>query len=133
MALSHIKHIVLKHTRFLRFLIVGGIGTAIDFFLFYLFFIIIGWHLVISNSLSYGTGLTSSFFLNRAWTFKDSNNKSKKLLFISIIAGYLGLAINTLLVWGFSNFMPVMIGKVFAVLIVIIYNYHVNKSLVFKV
>ena len=92
-----------------------------------------GWGIILSNALSYGTGLTGSFFLNRLWTFSDSEQRSTKRVWLSLTLGYIGLMINTAMVWGLAFIMPVMLGKLIAVSVVIIYNYQVNKHIVFGV
>lgn len=117
--------------RFLKFLVVGGIGTIIDFVLFFIFYQLLGWNLILSNTLSYGTGITNSFFINRAWTFSDSTKRSCKRLTLALLFGYLGLIFNTAMVWAFSLIMPVFIGKTVAVFIIVIYNYLTNKHIVF--
>lgn len=124
------RHI--SEPRFRKFLVVGGIGTCIDFLLFYLFLSMLGWPIVLSNILSYGTGLTSSFFMNRIWTFADSRHRSKKRLPLALLIGYLGLMLNTALVWLFALIIHVWVGKVLAVVLIIFYNYLTNKYIIFS-
>ncbi len=118
--------------RFLKFLVVGAVGTAIDFVLFYFLFFSIGFSLVVSNLLSYGTGLTSSFFWNKYWTFADRPLSSNKKLILSLLYGYLGLFINTAIVWLLGHVIHVMLAKAVAVIVVVIYNYFTNKIWVFN-
>ncbi len=125
-----ILHRLLSYS-FVRFAAVGGIGTLIDFILFYGLHVMLGWGLVVSNILSYSVGLTSSFFLNRCWTFKST--VTTRRIWLSLLFGYVGLAINTALVLGLSDTMPVMFAKVIAVILVLAYNYLANKYLVFGV
>jgi len=117
--------------RFMRFALVGASGTAIDFALFYLFYSLLGLPLVLANTLSYGTGLTSSFFLNRRYTFADSPKQDSRRVWLSLLFGYIGLAINTALVWGIEQVAHVWVGKVAAVFVVLVYNYLMNKWFVF--
>ena len=119
--------------RFRKFLIVGASGTALDFAFFYLFFDLLGWPLILANSCSYGIGLTSSFFINRAWTFCDSSNRSARRVWLSLFWGYSGLALNTLLVWAIATIAHVWIGKVIAVFVVVVFNYVTNKYFVFSI
>ena len=122
----------ISEPRFRKFLVVGGIGTLIDFALFFLFFNIFQWGIVAANLISYGTGLTSSFFINRAWTFRDSQQRSKKRLVLALIFGYIGLVLNTSLVWLLALVIPVWGGKVLAVVVIIFYNYLTNKYIIFS-
>lgn len=117
--------------RFLKFLVVGAFGTAIDFILFYIFYELAGWGVILSNTISYGTGLTSSFFINRVWTFSDGKKRSQKRLPLALTFGYIGLIFNTAMVWALAFLMPVFAGKVIAVFVIVIYNYLTNKHIVF--
>lgn len=58
-------------TRFMRFALVGGTGTLVDFGLLFLLREVVGLPLLIANSLSYLAGVANNFTLNRLWTFND--------------------------------------------------------------
>lgn len=119
--------------RFLKFLCVGGVCTALDFVLFYILYYLLSLHIVPANILSYGSGLTLSFFINRHLTFKDSAQKQVNRLKYVLLYGYIGLMLNTAIVWGIALILPAFIGKVIAVIIVVFYNYYTNKKLVFQI
>lgn len=55
-------------TQFLRFCIVGGMNTTVDFAAFFLLHFI-GVPYTIAQVLSYSCGTANSFFFNRKWTF----------------------------------------------------------------
>lgn len=137
MVIGHIRNTrILKEffsKRFYKFLAVGLSGTVIDFVLFYVLHFILSVSIIPANAISYGTGLTSSFFLNQKWTFSDSTHKSHKQLIFSLLLGYIGLIINTLLVWLLSFTIHAMLAKAVAVLVVVVYNYFTNKILVFRI
>jgi putative flippase GtrA len=124
---------VLLEKRLMKFLIVGTSGTIIDFILFIACYEFVGWGIIASNIVSYGTGLSSSFFLNRSWTFADSTKRSHRRLVLALTFGYIGLVINTFLVWLLAFVFPVLVGKLIAVLLIVIYNYLTNKHIVFLV
>jgi putative flippase GtrA len=119
--------------RFLKFLLVGGSCTLLDFTLFYVFYYHVALGIVPTNLISYGTGLTVAFFVNRAWTFKDSQARAANRLWLSLFWGYLGLALNTLMVWGLAKWMHPLVSKAIAVIVVLVYNYLTNKYLVFRI
>ncbi len=121
---------VIFSSSFLRFALVGAIGTVVDFALFYGLHMLLEWGLVVSNILSYSTGLTSSFFLNRRFTFQSTTKTNR--LWLSLVLGYIGLGINTALVWLCAGIMPMMLGKVIAVIVVLFYNYFANRYFVFS-
>jgi putative flippase GtrA len=82
--------------RFFKFAVVGTIGAAVDFGTLYIVHRIIGWPLVLSNTISFTLAVLSNFIWNRYWTYPDSRSKpiSAQLVqfFVVNIAGW---AINT--------------------------------------
>jgi putative flippase GtrA len=59
----------LMHTSFVRYLIVGGINTAVGLGVIYACMAIFGLNNVRSNLIGYTVGVLVSFVLNRSWTF----------------------------------------------------------------
>ena len=110
---------------------VGGGCTLIDFILFAAFHELAALGVVTSNILSYGTGLTIAFFINRAWTFRDSSKRHHARVLLSLFFGYLGLAINTGIIWFLVKWMNVYLAKATAVIIIVFYNYLTNRYVVF--
>ena len=53
-----------------KFGIVGAFNTALDFGLFILLYVGLGWSALGANSASVAVAATSSFFMNRHWTFR---------------------------------------------------------------
>ena len=82
--------------RFFKFAVVGTIGAAVDFGTLYLVHRVIGWPLVLSNTISFTLAVFSNFTWNRYWTYPDSRSKpiTSQLVqfFVVNIAGW---AINT--------------------------------------
>ncbi len=120
-------------SRFIKFLVVGGVCTLLDFVLFSLFHLWLLMGIVYANLLSYGLGMTASFFMHRAWTFKDGQLKSKKRILHFLFWGYGGLMLNTAIVWFSAGYMHALLAKSIAVIVVLFYNYLANKYFVFKV
>jgi putative flippase GtrA len=119
-------------TRFAKFLAVGAIATSVDFALFYYFFNALQLHIVLANLLSYSAGMIVGFFLNRAWTFSDSESRSKKRIIFSLLFGYLGLMLNTSIVALSAHFMDEMLAKCVGVFVIIFFNYITQKRFVFR-
>jgi putative flippase GtrA len=53
-----------------KFGIVGAFNTALDFGIFNLLYLGLGWPAIGANSASVAVAATSSFFMNRHWTFR---------------------------------------------------------------
>lgn len=116
--------------RIFRFICLGTLGIAIDFALFYALYFLLEWHIVMANLVSCSAGLTCSFWGNRAWTFNDTVVNASSRLWWSLMFAYFGLMLSTGLVWGLATMMSVMAAKIIAVLVVLVYNYAVNRFIV---
>lgn len=64
-----------ERTRFLRFLVVGVIGAAVDFGVENLLHRLFGLPYVWSGAISFICAVLSNFFWNRIWTYPDSRSK----------------------------------------------------------
>ncbi len=126
-------HTYILNIRFVRFAGVGCCTTALDFAIFYFLHFIYGLAIIPANAVSYGTGIAIGFFINRVWTFHDAMHRSHRRVMLSLIYGYIGLILNTILVWRLSLYIPAMLAKTAAVLVILLYNYLTNKYLVFRV
>jgi len=126
-------HTDILNSRFARFVGVGCCTTALDFAIFYFLHFIYSFAIIPANIVSYGTSVAIGFFINRVWTFHDAMHRSHSRIVLSLMYGYIGLILNTSIVWGFSLYIPAMLAKIPAVMIVLLYNYFTNKYLVFRV
>jgi len=82
--------------RFLKFALVGGIGTIINLVIF-----ILGnywWdYYLLSATLAFGVAATSNYILNNIWVFADRGHKtSKKLYSKFMVVSVISLGINLL-------------------------------------
>jgi len=65
-----------QNTQFIKFLIVGAIGTLVNMFFLWLFKSAIGLSLEISGIAAIEISVINNFIINNCWTFKKSTNKS---------------------------------------------------------
>lgn len=127
------------YMKFVKYMGVGIIGTLVDMGLLYFLVSFLDVYYLYGNVLSYSTGAVINFYLNKRYTF---NNKYKKvhfqlLSFAVVTAG--GWMISEVLLYILvdnlfknSSNATVMLSKVIATLIVVVYNYIVNKRTTFK-
>jgi putative flippase GtrA len=66
--------------QFAKFVAVGVANTAIGLACIFAAKALLGWGDLAANVGGYGVGLTTSFALNRAWTFRDRGRISPALL-----------------------------------------------------
>lgn len=133
--------LIKKHAEKLKFAIVGGANTALDFLILFLL-VASGLNAITSNYISTGIAFIFSFFVNKSFTFQ---NKSKKILkqfalFIAvtifglwviqpiIIAGF--IAATESLAWEAAAVL--FIAKIIATLASLVWNYLWYSKVVFK-
>jgi putative flippase GtrA len=130
-----------KHADKLRFAIVGGANTALDFgILFVLVFL--GMDKIVANFVSTGIAFIFSFFVNKSFTFKSKGGNVKKqfalFLLITIIALWviqpviIALITNLLSATAVPDSVSLLIAKLIATVASLIWNYVFYKRFVFK-
>ena len=97
--------------RFVKFALIGGLGTVIDFGIFNLLADLFAVSPVIASMCSFSCAVVSNFVWNRIWTFKDSHTKTMLQQFIQfVIVSVVGLIIRTpLLAWLITVFTNIAI------------------------
>ena len=99
-----------EQSRFLKFSIVGVIGSLIDFGIMNLLSHLLGFSLALSGSISFVCAVISNFLWNRFWTYPDSRSKPiyKQLsmfVLVSIVGIFIRLVIIFLLEAPLSGFL----------------------------
>ena len=132
MKLFHIK--VDKKTEKLfiqifKFVIVGGIATAIDFLLLFVFKDVFHIQVIISNTLSFCISLVYNYIASVSWVFDVNRKKDPKRNFIIfLIFSIIGLIINDLIIYLLINTLNTFISKIIATAIVMIFNFVTRKK-----
>jgi putative flippase GtrA len=99
-----------EQLRFLRFSIVGVIGSLIDFGVMNLLSHLLHFSLALSGSISFFCAVLSNFIWNRFWTYPDSRSKPlhKQLsmfALVSIVGIFIRLIIIFLLETPLRNYL----------------------------
>lgn len=134
------KNLLKNHADKIRFALVGGTNTAIDFAI--LFGLkSLGLPALTSNFISTSVALIFSFFANKKFTFKD-NNTSDKTQFIKFLAITLfglwviqpviillvGLVLQPL---NLNDYIVLLIGKLLATCATLVWNYLLYRKFVY--
>jgi putative flippase GtrA len=130
-----------KHAEKIRFIIVGGANTALDFgILFLLTFT--GVDKFIANYFSTGIALIFSFFANKTFTFKHTSKNAKKEFILFLVITLIGLwIIQPIVIWGATaaltpyienDAVNLFIAKLIATVASLIWNYLLYSRVVFK-
>ncbi len=136
--------------RFIRFGIVGTIGSIVDFGFLNLLTLVFNVPFLVSSVISFSLAVVNNFILNRIWTFSGSRKEpiTKQLLQFGLVS-VIGLLIRTpLLAWlekvlvpmaenFFPNFLtPTIIAHnvslAIAIGVVLLWNYFANRFWTFK-
>jgi putative flippase GtrA len=146
---------MLKNTneqkRILKFAVVGGIGTMIDFGIFNLLSQLTLISAIVASVISFSCAVINNFFLNRAWTFKGSVARTLpvqlgQFALVSVIGliirtpifAVLEKVYNSLATRFLPGFFlsPTVVGHnlalASAIIIVLIWNFIANRFWTFK-
>lgn len=130
-----------KHAEKLRFAVVGGANTALDFIiLFALTFA--GMDKIAANYISTGLSLIFSFFMNKSFTFKHKTGNAKKQFIFFLVITLIGLwVIQPIVIWISSaalapyitsEAISLFIAKLIATVASLVWNYILYSRIVFK-
>lgn len=130
-----------KHGDKIRFIIVGGANTALDFLLLFLF-VNVGVNKIVANYFSTGIALVFSFFANKTFTFKNKSKNAKKQFAIFLAVTLAGLWIlQPIVIWLSSELLApyiendaalLLVAKMIATVASLVWNYLLYSRLVFK-
>lgn len=130
-----------KHGDKVRFAIVGGANTALDFLLLFLF-VNLGVNKIGANYLSTGISLVFSFFANKSFTFKNKSANAKKQFGIFLLVTITGLwVLQPIIIWIITSTLEsyvsnesylLFIAKLIATVASLTWNYLLYSRLVFK-
>jgi putative flippase GtrA len=122
--------------QFLRFLVVGGSGTLVDFCIFTLLKML-GVGTLAANTISFAAGTVNNFTWNRLWTFRGARERFWGRQFLQFaVVSLVGLGLNNLIVirlegvfgsMGLFEQFSYVPAKVIATGMVVFWNYFGNK------
>lgn len=135
------EKLIKKHADKLRFAIIGGLNTAIDFIVLFAL-VALGIPTIASNIVSTSTALVFSFFANKTFTFKDNKKSTKKQFGVFLAITLIGLwiiqpiiieGVRLLIeVWDMNSYIVLLIGKLLATCATLVWNYLLYRKFVFK-
>ena len=136
------QEIAKKHADKLRFAIVGGVNTALDFSILFTLTMFIGIPKELANFISTFVAFLFSFFANKKYTFKSTSKNLKKQFLLFTIVTLFGLwVIQTIIIAtitpiftniGVNKPAALLISKLIATVASLIWNYTLYSKVVFK-
>jgi len=119
--------------KFIKFCVVGFSGMGIDFGTTWLLKEKAGVNKYIANSTGFILAASSNYIWNRLWTFQSESNQIVIEYLSFIIISVIGLGINNLVVFLFSDKLKFnfYFSKLIAVGVVTIWNFIMNYLITF--
>lgn len=121
--------------QFMKFGVVGALAFVIDYGLLGLLKQVIGIHYLIANTISFSVSVIFNYVVSMKFVFEGRDNMSKSREFtIFIILSVIGLLINNgIIALAAESFkIHVMVSKIFATAVVMVWNFVSRKILLEK-
>lgn len=113
-----------------RFGIVGVGSTLLDYGLMLLFKEILGFHYLLSSTLSYGISLIFNYFASMNYVFegKEEVSRKKEFLIFTVLC-LMGMGFNQLVLWMIVEYAGIdyRVSKVLATGVVMVWNFVTRK------
>ena len=120
--------------KFIKFCVVGFSGMVIDFGTTWILKEKARVNRYVANSTGFILAATSNYILNRFWTFQSENKHIITEYFSFILISLVGLLINNLLIFLFSDRMKFnfYLAKLIAIGVVTCWNFVMNYLITFS-
>ena len=120
--------------QFLKFAIVGAIGTCVDVAILVLLKEVVGLNVYVANFFSFSLAVINNYTLNSRWTFGDQEKEHKRQIVQFVIISVVGLALSEMLLYFFHDILNLyyLVAKVLGILIVLFWNFFANRFWTFK-
>lgn len=120
--------------RLIRFTLIGGVNTAVDYGVFFLLHTLLSVGSLISQVISFSSGVICSYFLNRRFTFKAQGKMTTSEIIKFIILNLIAMGSSVLVVWVFETYFNISpyIAKLASMLVSFTINYIGNRFFIFK-
>lgn len=117
----------------IKFLIVGGISTILNYLSFFILFKVLTVNYLTASAFGYMSGLVLGYSLNKNWTFEYKNENIKtKLKYLIVYLTNLALSLFILKVLEVKLGINPMIGNVLVICYTTIANFIGIKIFVFS-
>lgn len=127
------KKLFNKNRHFILYVINGTIATVVDMGIFFLLTDVVGWHFLLSNTISVFFGILTSFELNSRFNFRKTDLRLRRFISFAIIC-LVGMALGSLLLTAFYVWigLPKFFAKALSVIIAGVFQFLFNKNITFS-
>lgn len=118
-----------------RYTFVGGVAFIVDFSLLFVLTEFLNIHYLASAAIAFLLGLTTNYILSIVWVFSKRRIRSRWFeLGIFAVIGIVGLALNELFIWFFTEHIHFhyLLSKIVSTVFVYLWNFFARKSILFS-
>ena len=134
--IAKLRELYTPHHHLLKYLIIGGMASAIDLILFFVLYNGVGTSELVAHSVSVPTAVVFSFVVNARHNFKTSDHALKRFVAFCIVCtiGYVaGFAVIVSVQQLFTNeAVGANIGKIVSLPVVFFIQYILNSKITFR-
>ena len=88
--------------QFLKFALVGVLNTVVDFLVFQLLNLTLGWT-YLAQVIGYSAGVLNSYFWNSRWTFRKEHQRSAREAAAFVVVNLVSLGVSLGVLWLCRN------------------------------
>lgn len=92
--------------QFLKFAVVGVLNTVVDFLVFQLLNLTIGW-IYVAQVIGYSAGVLNSYFWNSRWTFRKEHKRSAREAASFLVVNLVSLGVSLGVLWACKNLLGI--------------------------
>lgn len=120
-----------------KFLLVGTLVTAVDFTVYVTLTRGFDWwkqHLLFANACSFIVALTTSFIVNKTWTFRDREGQFQTQYIKFFAVNLIGIATNQSIFFFLTSYLFLydIFAKAVATAVVVVWNFSMYKFWIFR-
>ena len=116
-----------------KFGLIGIHSTLVDFIIFSLLIFVFEWNIITSHLTAFSIAVLNSYFFNKNFTFSDIAIKNNAhTITIYILLNTIGAAISTAAIILLAPFIQILIAKLFATILSLLWNYISSYFFIFS-
>ena len=92
--------------QFLKFAVVGVLNTVVDFLVFQLLNLTLGW-MYMAQVIGYSAGVLNSYFWNSRWTFRKEHKRSAREAASFLVVNLVSLGVSLGVLWACKNLLGI--------------------------
>jgi putative flippase GtrA len=105
------RHVAMQ---LLRFVISGGLVTALGVGVYAIVAVGLRWHPQLGNFLAYAVAMATGYILHSRWSFRGHGKRTRGTGLKFVIVSLISLALNSFWVWLFTQ--PLQLGPAWPIL-----------------